>query len=323
VSSEGDAGGAPAMDGGASFGGAGGNVSDSGGAQTVGGAAPVTGGTTGSGAGPMTGGATGGGAAPMTGGLTGGGAVPGIGGAVGGGIGEAGTPGATSGTGGTTPVAGSGNTSDPCAPPPNSGDCLGNATRYFFEADSGQCFELNPGCGESPNGFSNRGECLARCAGGEDRTRCSEPSECTLLAGECCSCSQELDKLVAVSKFYDEEFPGILSCPDIPCPDCEAGTRSPYLFVTCEKSLEESPHCAGYDARQHAITECTQDSDCRLRRGLSCCECSGEIVAVNVSADIEALTCDSGGCTADCDPPGFPALAVPICVSGRCAVMTE
>jgi len=288
---------------------------------------PTTGGVGGSGS-DATGGTGATGAVGATGGTGATGGVGATGGTgVTGGTGATGAVGATGGTGGTggdSPIAGSAGSddgTDPCALPSDAGDCL-LQQGYYFDPQTGQCLEFtNGGCNGSRHRFLSRGACLARCAGGEDRTRCDDASECILVQGDCCGCSSLLSDVVAVSKFYDEEFPGILTCPDLPCPPCVA-PPSPHLFVTCEQISEEPRQCTAYDARQLSITECVQDSDCRLRRGLECCECGGEIVSVNVNADIEALVCGSQECAIDCDP-AFPSGVHPVCRNGRCDTLAE
>jgi hypothetical protein len=204
-----------------------------------------------------------------------------------------------------------------CDEPIVSGPCLAYFPRFAFDAATGECVEfVYGGCDGNGNNFENVGACLARCAGGVDRTACEEPGECTLVDSRCCGCDPTISDLVPVSNFYNEEFPGLLTCPEIVCAECPNTGYSPWFAATCDQG-----HCRGFDAREDRITECTENDECTLRGGLDCCGCGSDAVAVRRDANLEALFCTGGGCVADCVPT-LPAGIQAMCVEGRCSVVS-
>jgi hypothetical protein len=151
---------------------------------------------------------------------------------------------------------------------------------------------------------------------------CTVPTDCVLRASGCCGvCGQpELGDMDAVNQTRtDAHFDDV--CPEPqPCPDCPQ-QFNPYLIATCE-----SQTCTAYDTRQESFTECTQDSDCRLRTR-ECCECGGTtdpymLIAIANSGEqaYSSLVCEPGMGCPECAPV-YPDNAEAVCgESGHCEV---
>jgi hypothetical protein len=264
-----------------------------------------------------------------TGAQGGAGAQAGVG-AQGGTLSKGGSTSAGGRAGGPSPVGGSGNgttggtggageggsgAADVCELPADPGQCLALFSRYYYDPNTEDCRPFDyGGCDGNENNFESRAACLARCSLGKDRTACESPAECTLVDAVCCACGATLAEVTAVNRSYDEEFPGILRCPELPCAPCPEPGYSKWLAATCD-----SGHCVAFDARENPITECVDDADCVLRGGLDCCGCGSDIVSVNRGFDLEQLFCAEGGCAADC-APNIPPDSHAICRQGRCDI---
>ena len=151
---------------------------------------------------------------------------------------------------------------------------------------------------------------------------CAVPSNCVLRANTCCGvCGQpELSDMDAVNEDrVDAHYDDV--CPDPgPCPDC-VQEYNPYLIASCQEQT-----CTGYDVRQEAFTECSVDSDCKLRTR-ECCECGGTtephmLIAVAKSGELEyrELVCDPDTDCPECLPV-YPDNAEAVCNdAGHCEV---
>jgi len=298
--------------------GSGGAVSGgTGGAGGTGGSVPGSGGTGGS---PGSGGVVAQGGGTPAGGTGGKGvSVGGVGSTGGTGIGGSGGDGGTvpmtGGSGGTVPMAGAGGAParEACLQPIVGGECSAFFLRWGFNSATGQCEEfVYGGCGQNENNFETEAACVATCEPLSEATACMGPGDCALVDPVCCRCNPGLSDLLAVNRQYVNDI--LAPCELVDCDGCTAPAFSSWFTSLCEEG-----HCKAVDAREHELTECTVDTDCRLRMGLGCCDCGSQVVAVNVNVSVEALVCPEGGCMADCAPQ-YPPDAVAACFAGRCGV---
>jgi hypothetical protein len=113
---------------------------------------------------------------------------------------------------------------------------------------------------------------------------------------------------------------------------------APCALVDCATTIFPIPahfgatcsagHCIAFDLREKTeLVECSERTECVLRRGLSCCEgCAGEVtefVALRGDADLVPLVCGAGpiGCPT-CEPVPDPSLSAE-CLDGRCEVVAQ
>jgi hypothetical protein len=128
-----------------------------------------------------------------------------------------------------------------------------------------------------------------------------------------------LGNFAGVNPQYTDAF-RMWTCPvPVPCPRCATGIN-PYIGALCAGT-----HCKPFDTRQMPeFSKCAAETDCRLRKGLDCCECGsqGQWTAVSVmgQAALGAAVCaPMTGCL-DClpvPPPGMKA----VCVQDHCEVL--
>jgi hypothetical protein len=93
------------------------------------------------------------------------------------------------------------------------------------------------------------------------------------------------------------------------------------LIATCD-----GEHCQAIDLKQDPITECVEDTDCRVRTA-DCCECGGNMdlysliaIAVSAEADYAALVCEPDAACPECAPE-YPEEASAYCdETGHCDV---
>jgi hypothetical protein len=155
---------------------------------------------------------------------------------IGGSVGRGGSAGGTAGAGGD---AGAGPELDPiCLQPIDYGPCDVAMSRYAYAPGVNRCISfVYGGCEGNQNNFPSLGACVARCGPSGDVTGCDSASECALVPASCCRmCPPTEVDFVAVSRFYDEEFPGNLECPERGCPSCQDTSRPGWLGVTCSDS---------------------------------------------------------------------------------------
>lgn len=204
---------------------------------------------------------------------------------------------------------------DPCLLPIDEGTCDMLALRWGFNLSTGQCKEFNwGGCGRNENNFETEAECVARCEPTSDATACMSPGDCALVDPVCCRCDPALSDLLAVHSFYVNDI--LAPCALVDCEGCPGPAFSPWFTSLCEAG-----QCIAVDTREHELTRCSVDTDCRLRMGFGCCDCGSEVVAVSVNVSVEALVCPESGCMADCAPQ-YPFSAFPRCMEdGHCGIV--
>ena len=148
---------------------------------------------------------------------------------------------------------------------------------------------------------------------------CAEPGECALVTRTCCGvCGAPAVTDMASVRWDETEAHRNSVCGGgpVPCPAC-AAMLNPNLGALCRAS-----HCAAVDVRTDSVSNCTQDADCMLRYGLSCCEmCSGTesmLTAFRKDALRDLTTCapNEGAC-----PPCVPTY--PSNARARCNAQTR
>lgn len=153
--------------------------------------------------------------------------------------------------------------------------------------------------------------------GGDAPTPCMGPSDCVVVPISCCGqCGAATRGDAQALHKNDVAIQRTWTCGDTGCPDCYMAT-DPNLLATCTAGK-----CALVDLQTTSATECTQNSDCRLRTN-ECCECGGaqdpeHLVAVS-DYSIEQLVCDPGSGCPEC-APAPPDYAEAVCDAGRCSV---
>jgi hypothetical protein len=127
-----------------------------------------------------------------------------------------------------------------------------------------------------------------------------------------------LGNFAGVNSTYTDAFRAF-TCPvPTPCPKC-ATAPNPYIGARCVSS-----HCQAFDTRQvPEFSMCTVNDDCRLRKGLDCCECgsTGEWTAVSFAGEAaldQAVCAPMTGCL-DCLPVPPPSTTA-VCVQGHCEI---
>ncbi|HMA97225.1 MAG TPA: hypothetical protein VKP30_31285 [Polyangiaceae bacterium] len=167
--------------------------------------------------------------------------------------------------------------------------------------------------------FAELQACINQCDPG-GLTRCSQSADCVPRDLGCCASCEPHSKadFTAVNTRYTE----VNTCAeDVACGPCQTFTgalTAPSFSATCVVG-----ECQIFDVREQPESACTVDTDCRLRRGLDCCEdCSAEPwVAVNVNAAVGQDRCTASSNCAPCASLP-PRNLVPQCVAGHCAVIT-
>jgi len=152
------------------------------------------------------------------------------------------------------------------------------------------------------------------------QAQCDGPGQCMLASATCCGvCGMPtLDDMVAINQSELDAYTAELCASNPPCPGC-ASQPNPNLMAYCD-----SGQCVAADITNGALTECQDNTDCRLRWGLECCECgaqNGGLTAIAVAAEskLMQLVCDPA---ADCPAcvPSYPADAAALCDAGHCIV---
>ncbi|WP_437588552.1 BPTI/Kunitz domain-containing protein [Sorangium sp. So ce1000] len=234
--------------------------------------------------------------------------------------GDPGGGGSVAGTGG---AGGGGGLPARCLLPADPGPCDAAFPRYWYDPAAGACRQFTyGGCEGNENRFDSLEACQEGCRGGlPDMGACASPSDCIRVAPGCCGgCDPaDADAFRAINRASADLFEAVYGCGGAVCGPCqdvtEAERTAHYFTATCEAG-----RCVVLDVRESPLTECAVDSDCVLRDGLGCCEgCDGTgIVALNQSADLNALACpaDMGACP-PCAPV-YPDGMTAVCSSGRC-----
>jgi hypothetical protein len=157
-----------------------------------------------------------------------------------------------------------------------------------------------------------------------DWAACELHSDCVLAADSCCGTCGEpvLGDVDAVNhRLEQEHFSDV--CPEpVPCPSCPF-SRNPDLHATCDDRV-----CLALDIREHSVSVCDSDDDCRLRV-TGCCECGGstepwDLISLRRDGETayQELVCDAGQGCDDC-LPSYPSNVVAVCAAdGHCAAVT-
>jgi hypothetical protein len=201
-----------------------------------------------------------------------------------------------------------------------TGGAAGSAATAGSGGSGGSGGSATGGSGGSATGGSG-----GSATGGSGGDACNDPSlktcsgagQCVLTTSNCCLCgTPEITDFVAMNQASSS----LCGC-DGPMCGC-ATMNNPSLAASCE-----SGQCAAWDVRQRDdYSGCTQDSECRLREGLGCCEgCSGsqyDLVAIRVGAEsaLAQAMCPPNTACAECAPQ-YPSNASAACIAGHCQVV--
>jgi hypothetical protein len=221
-------------------------------------------------------------------------------------------------TTGTTGAGGAGGAQpDLCQEPLVTGNCNAYFASWGYNTMTGACESfIYGGCGGNDNRFETREACLDTCDPG-GLTACHVPGDCTIDLG-CCGMSGEanLGNLTAVNWAYSSA-----RSPECALVDCafQQPEGIEHFGAACSAG-----HCAVYDVRTDDLSACSEDSDCKLRNGLNCCEGCGESGWVAIAAAQEStLTnpCIEIPCPAceAVEPEGMRAA----CNAGHCQVVVD
>lgn len=165
-----------------------------------------------------------------------------------------------------------------------------------------------------------------------DLYACTGPGQCLLVeaARDCCQprCGPvDISFYTAIHSDHLPDWHAGQSCAGCPAPPCSdedkaAFTRSSTPFIAvCENS-----RCKVVDLGQTEVTECTGDSDCRVRYGAECCEDQlmneSSFIAISNDGALQELTCRDRfvPCGARPQPP---ATATARCGDGRCELVRQ
>ncbi|MDH5676238.1 MAG: hypothetical protein OEZ06_29225 [Myxococcales bacterium] len=160
-------------------------------------------------------------------------------------------------------------------------------------------------------------DAYASCSEGEDGVSidCQAPSDCALNKKPCCTCSYNLDTVVAVATTsVNNHRERACEGYEGTCGFC-APPSNPALYADCQQG-----RCVAMD--QDAFASCQQDSDCTVAHR-ACCPCGAgadDLVAVsNVDAYLEAA-CRLVSTCPTCGGPDIPTDIVARCVDGHCSL---
>ncbi len=169
-------------------------------------------------------------------------------------------------------------------------------------------------------GTSSAGTSGSGGGGGDPKWfECSDTSECQLFANNCCggycSSNQPISGWAALNSSHVQDYSSALCNPTPACPDCIA-TTLPYYAALCRNG------CEVVDIRKDIVSDCSTDSDCRLRWGSGCCEACNDsnpndLVAVAKGDDY--LLCGNAAPPC-CAPAPYPPDALSVCNAGHCQV---
>jgi hypothetical protein len=155
-----------------------------------------------------------------------------------------------------------------------------------------------------------------------DWGRCELTSQCVLRPESCCgTCGAATrDDFTALNRSALEEY-AALACEDVAgCDECYMAT-DPFLAVTCAQG-----QCEMVDLTTNPITECEENTDCRVRTK-DCCECGGgiteaDLIAINREQEVaySSLVCDPAVACLACMPQ-YPSEAQAVCNERRCTLV--
>jgi hypothetical protein len=157
-------------------------------------------------------------------------------------------------------------------------------------------------------------------AGGSrvDWGACVGPGECTPEYKGCCeACGvPDIHDYVGVNAKYLSQFRQEVCPVQPPCVPCVPAPR-PFFAARCMAG-----RCEAIDIRQvPELSKCANDTECRLRKGLDCCECgaSGAFTSVSIYGQMAlgALVCPPMTGCAECAPTP-PANLKAVCLMNHC-----
>jgi hypothetical protein len=177
--------------------------------------------------------------------------------------------------------------------------------------------------GGSGAGITTSGSTTTTGSGGAgggrvDWNACAGPGECTPEYKGCCeACGvPDIHDYVGVNAKYLSQFREEVCPVQLPCPPCVPAPR-PFFAARCTAG-----RCEAIDIRQvPELSKCANDGECRLRKGLDCCECgaSGDWTSVSIYGQMAlgALVCPPMTGCAECAPIP-PADLRAVCLMNHC-----
>ena len=204
--------------------------------------------------------------------------------------------------------------------PPEPWPCDAGSFTFVHDPATGTCKFFGPSQCNGGNVFPTLAACERECGAKPDLDVCDVPSDCQVADAGCCPACEPVgaSTLTAINVRRSQEHGA--RCGDVDCAACpgvdELSSTRQYFVPTCEVNKR----CALIDIREHNVTECQTDADCRLRDGSACCGgCDGQGL-VSVSSDA-LFTAQCGPDTAcpECEPIFSEHL--PSCAGSRCTVV--
>ena len=197
--------------------------------------------------------------------------------------------------------------------------CGGDSDAGVQRADGGESGSSTGGTSGTGLGGTSGAATGGSSGSTSDVTGCEVPSDCVLVPSSCCVCGvPEIDDVMAVNLQGAAEY--TQTCGMEPACLCPTALN-PNLIATCASEI-----CRAVDIREHAVSECSDDDECRVRVS-QCCECGGDtspgsLVAVGTAQSYDELVCDPLGLCTDC-APDYPPEATALCGSGHCTLVDE
>ena len=231
---------------------------------------------------------------------------------------------ATAGQGGVGGSSGGSSGDDACKLPKVVGPCDAAVPAWWHNAATGVCEPfIYGGCQGNANRFDSLEACQRICHGGTpDMDACNVPTDCTLVAAQCCACEPaDARAFVAVNRAYSKAYYGNSQCAAVDCAGCPLPTEPmrtrQYFAATCTAG-----NCTVVDIRKTDLTSCATTDECYLRDGAECCEgCDGMgIVALSKKADLGSLGCGMPPQPCLACAPNIPTSYAAICSNARCTV---
>jgi hypothetical protein len=150
---------------------------------------------------------------------------------------------------------------------------------------------------------------------------CDVSSDCIVVPESCCgSCGAPTrGDAVAINAALAGEHSRAACGENTGCPACAPLFIDPTLAATCRDQ-----RCELVDLREHPVTACTRDDDCKVRTP-DCCECGGDtepgrLLGIASSAEREygELVCGPEQACPECAPIYPPEVTVACNASGHC-----
>lgn len=177
--------------------------------------------------------------------------------------------------------------------------------------DAGGAAGSNIAGGAVSNGGATAGSTVVRT--------CTVPDDCVLQSVSCCASCGTLNPsdYTAMNRSAQYDFQRSVCAGNSSCEACLAQVGNSTLLATCEQG-----QCIVIDLLEHAVTACSNASECYVRAP-ECCECGGStnefaVVALSSASSVaySTLVCSSTQVCADCAPV-YPTVNV-ACIAGHC-----